>query len=137
MFETPRTIAPASASLLTATAVVGATTSARWSVPDVFGIPSTANDSLIDTGTPWNGPRSGGSSAFATASSAAPASSRAASKRVATSALTDGLRRSISAMCASTTSRDRSRPLLIAVARSVAERSVSAVSVADVVVTGA
>ena len=52
VFETPIGIAPASARRLTATAFVDATTFSRSSEPAVFGIPSTANDSLIETGTP-------------------------------------------------------------------------------------
>ena len=125
VFVTPSGIAPASTRRWTAVAERSATTSRRPSEPDVWGIPSSANDSLIVHGTPSSGGRSSSVPAAATRSSAASASARAASKRVATIALMRGLTASTSAMCSSTTSRARSSPARIAAANSSAELSVT------------
>ena len=122
---TPSGIAPAATSRLTIVAERSATISRRASEPDVFGIPSSANDSLIVHGTPSSGGSSAPGWLAATSSSAASASARASSKRVATIALTAGLRRSIRAMWASTTSRAVSSRSRIAAASSSAERSVT------------
>ncbi len=52
VFVTPSGIAPSATSRFTAVAVPSAITCSRSSEPEVCGIPASANDSLIVTGTP-------------------------------------------------------------------------------------
>ena len=121
---TPSGIAPAATSRSTAVAERSATSSRRATEPEVWGIPATANDSLIVQGTPSSGGGSLRPRREPSSRSASSASARAASKRVATSALTAAFRSSIRAMWASTTSRAVSLRSRIAAASSSAERSV-------------
>ena len=75
----PIGIAPAAISRAAAGAVSVARKSLRATSPAQWGIPSTANDSLIVHGTPRNGGSSSSGEASATRRSASSAAARASS----------------------------------------------------------
>ena len=113
----PRTTAPARARLRATGESSGAMTLASPTTPFGVACPAWSTFSLMVTGTPWSGP---GAAPARNASSRASARSCALSRSSTVTAFKSGLTASIRSQCASTTSRQDSRPERVAAAVSTA-----------------